>query len=74
MYHAVCNGKRYNREARKFVTRERPFTITHMTVERLTFFENVPSIRRKVQTLYDVGYPIRVLVILPPHFQEVAQK
>ena len=42
----VCHGKRYNRETLEL----------DMTVEEaVTFFENVPSIRRKIQTLYDVG-------------------
>lgn len=53
----VCNGKRYNRETLDVKYKGKSiYDVLDMTVEEaLTFFENVPSIKRKVQTLYDVG-------------------
>ena len=53
----VCHGKRYNRETLDVRYKGRNiFDVLDMTVEEaVTFFENVPSIRRKIQTLYDVG-------------------
>ena len=51
----VCHGKRYNRETLDVRYKGRNiFDVLDMTVEEaVTFFENVPSIRRKIQTLYD---------------------
>ena len=53
----VCNGKRYNRETLEVKYKDKNiYDVLNMTVEEaLTFFENVPSIKRKIQTLYDVG-------------------
>ena len=53
----VCGGKRYNRETLEVKYKEKSIAdVLDMTVEEaLTFFENVPSIRRKIETLYDVG-------------------
>lgn len=53
----VCGGKRYNRETLDVKYKGKSiFDVLDMTVEEaLGFFENVPSIRRKVETLYDVG-------------------
>ena len=53
----VCDGKRYNRETLEVKYKGKSiYDVLDMTVEEaLTFFENVPSIRRKIQTLYDVG-------------------
>ncbi|MBE5887005.1 MAG: excinuclease ABC subunit UvrA [Lachnospiraceae bacterium] len=53
----VCGGKRYNRETLDVHYKGRNiYDVLDMTVEEaLTFFENVPSIQRKIQTLYDVG-------------------
>ena len=53
----VCGGKRYNRETLEVKYKGKSiYDVLNMTVEEaLTFFENVPSIRRKVETLYDVG-------------------
>lgn len=53
----VCGGKRYNRETLEVKYKGKSiFDVLDMTVEEaLTFFENVPSIRRKIETLYDVG-------------------
>lgn len=53
----VCSGKRYNRETLDVKYKGKSiFDVLDMTVEEaLTFFENVPSIQRKIQTLYDVG-------------------
>ena len=53
----VCNGKRYNRETLEVKYKGKSiFDVLDMTVEEaLTFFENIPSIRRKIETLYDVG-------------------
>ena len=53
----VCKGKRYNRETLEVKYKEKNiYDVLNMTVEEaLGFFENIPSIRRKIQTLYDVG-------------------
>ena len=53
----VCRGKRYNRETLEVKYKDKNiYDVLNMTVEEaLGFFENVPSIRRKIQTLYDVG-------------------
>lgn len=53
----VCGGKRYNRETLDVKYKGKSiYDVLNMTVEEaLKFFENVPSIKRKVQTLYDVG-------------------
>jgi len=53
----VCGGKRYNRETLEVKYKGKNiFDVLDMTVEEaLKFFENVPSIRRKIETLYDVG-------------------
>ena len=53
----VCKGKRYNRETLEVKYKGKSiYDVLNMTVEEaLHFFENVPSIRRKMETLYDVG-------------------
>ena len=53
----VCQGKRYNRETLEVRYKGKNiYDVLNMTVEEaMTFFENVPSIRRKMETLYDVG-------------------
>lgn len=53
----VCGGKRYNHETLEVKYKGKSiYDVLEMTVEEaLQFFENVPSIRRKIQTLYDVG-------------------
>ena len=53
----VCGGKRYNRETLEVKYKGKSiYDVLDMTVEEaLTFFENVPSIRRTIETLYDVG-------------------
>ncbi|MCC8024898.1 MAG: excinuclease ABC subunit UvrA [Clostridium sp.] len=53
----VCGGKRYNRETLDVKYKGKSiFDVLDMTVEdALKFFENVPSVTRKIQTLYDVG-------------------
>ncbi|MCI9336346.1 MAG: excinuclease ABC subunit UvrA [Lachnospiraceae bacterium] len=53
----VCGGKRYNRETLDVKYKGKSiFDVLDMTVdEAYDFFENVPSIRRKIETLYDVG-------------------
>ncbi|MCI8798864.1 MAG: excinuclease ABC subunit UvrA [Lachnospiraceae bacterium] len=53
----VCGGKRYNRETLDVKYKGKNiFDVLDMTVEEAySFFENLPSIRRKIQTLYDVG-------------------
>ena len=53
----VCGGKRYNRETLEVKYKGKSiYDVLDMTVEEaLTFFENVPSIKRKIETLYDVG-------------------
>ena len=53
----VCKGKRYNRETLEVKYKGKNIAdVLDMTVEEaLEFFENIPKIRQKVQTLYDVG-------------------
>ena len=53
----VCGGKRYNRETLEVKYKGKSiYDVLNMTVEEaLEFFAHVPSIRRKMQTLYDVG-------------------
>jgi excinuclease ABC subunit A len=53
----VCKGKRYNRETLEIKYKGASIAdVLHMTVEEaLRFFENVPRIKEKLQTLYDVG-------------------
>lgn len=53
----VCGGKRYNRETLDVRYKGKNiYDVLDMTVEEaVTFFENVPSIKRKMDTLYDVG-------------------
>ncbi|CDE42230.1 uvrABC system protein A [Clostridium sp. CAG:411] len=53
----VCGGKRYNRETLEVKYKGKSiFDVLDMTVEEaLPFFENIPRIRNKLQTLYDVG-------------------
>ena len=59
----VCGGKRYNRETLEVKYKGKSiYDVLNMTVEEaLHFFENVPSIRRKMETLYDVDFLISVL-------------
>ena len=53
----VCKGKRYNRETLEVKYKDKSiYDVLNMTVEEaLAFFENIPCIKRKIQTLYDVG-------------------
>ena len=53
----VCQGKRYNRETLDVKYKGKSiFDVLDMTVEEaLQFFKHIPSINRKIQTLYDVG-------------------
>jgi excinuclease ABC subunit A len=53
----VCKGKRYNRETLDIHYKGKSIAdVLDMTVEEaMTFFENVPAIRRKIETLYEVG-------------------
>ncbi|MEF9841783.1 MAG: excinuclease ABC subunit UvrA, partial [Raoultibacter sp.] len=53
----VCGGKRYNRETLQITYRgKNVYDVLEMTVdEALAFFENIPSLKRKLQTLHDVG-------------------
>ena len=53
----VCHGKRYNRETLEVLYKGKSiYDVLNMTVEEaMTFFENVPAIRRKIETLNDVG-------------------
>jgi excinuclease ABC subunit A len=53
----VCKGKRYNRETLQVTYRGKTVSdILEMSVEEaLAFFENIPPLRRKLQTLHDVG-------------------
>lgn len=53
----VCHGKRYNRETLEVKYKGKSISdILEMTVEdSLEFFENIPKIQRKMQTIYDVG-------------------
>ncbi|MBE4907013.1 excinuclease ABC subunit UvrA [Bacillus luteolus] len=53
----VCHGRRYNRETLEVKYKDKNISdILDMTVEdALTFFENIPKIKRKLQTIFDVG-------------------
>ncbi|QUI24961.1 excinuclease ABC subunit UvrA [Vallitalea pronyensis] len=53
----VCHGKRYNRETLEVKYKDKTISdVLDMTVEdALVFFENIPRIKNKLQTLYDVG-------------------
>ena len=53
----VCGGRRYNRETLEVLYKGKTiYDVLDMTVEEaLEFFKNVPTIHRKIQTLYDVG-------------------
>lgn len=53
----VCHGKRYNRETLEVKYKGKSiYDVLNMTVEEaLKFFDHIPSIRRKIETLYDVG-------------------
>lgn len=53
----VCGGKRYNRETLDVKYKGKSiYDVLNMTVEEaLKFFEHIPSIKRKIETLYDVG-------------------
>ena len=53
----VCGGRRYNRETLEVKYRGKSiYDVLNMTVEEaIHFFEHVPAIKRKIQTLYDVG-------------------
>ncbi len=53
----VCHGKRYNRETLEVTYKGKNIAdVLEMTVEdALEFFENIPKIKRKLQTIYDVG-------------------
>lgn len=53
----VCGGKRYNRETLQITYRDKNvYDLLEMTVEEaLGFFQNIPSLKRRLQTLYDVG-------------------
>ncbi|MBL6008067.1 excinuclease ABC subunit UvrA [Bacillus halotolerans] len=53
----VCHGKRYNRETLEVTYKGKSISdVLDMTVEdALSFFENIPKIKRKLQTLHDVG-------------------
>ncbi len=53
----VCKGKRYNRETLEVKYKGKSiYNVLNMTVEEaLGFFDSIPSIKRKIQTLYDVG-------------------
>ncbi len=53
----VCGGARYNRETLQVTYRDKTVAdlLNFSIEEALHFFENIPSIRRKLQTLYDVG-------------------
>lgn len=53
----VCGGKRYNRETLEVKYKGKSiYDVLDMTVEEaVPFFENVPSVKRKIETLYDVG-------------------
>ena len=53
----VCNGKRYNRETLQIKYKDKNISdVLEMTVEEgLDFFENIPKIKKKLQTIFDVG-------------------
>ena len=51
-----CEGKRYNEETLQVTYKDKNiYDVLEMTVEALDFFDNLPKIRNKIQTLYDVG-------------------
>ena len=54
----VCGGKRYNRETLEVTYRGKTISdVLDMSVtEALAFFGNIPQIKRKLQTLYDVAW------------------
>ena len=56
----VCKGKRYNKETLEVKYKGKSIAdVLDMTVEEaLEFFANVPRIKQKIQTLYDVGLRI----------------
>ena len=56
----VCKGKRYNRETLEVKYKGKNISeVLDMTVEEaLKFFEKIPKIKQKIQTLYDVGLRI----------------
>ncbi len=56
----VCKGKRYNKETLEVKYKGKSISdVLEMTVEdALTFFNNIPRIKQKIQTLYDVGLRI----------------
>mgnify|MGYP000612250922 FL=1 len=64
----VCGGKRYNRETLEVKYKGKSiYDVLNMTVEEaMNFFENVPSIHRKIATLYDVGLSYIRLGQRPP--------
>ena len=68
----VCKGKRYNRETLEVKYKGKSiYDVLNMTVEEaLHFFEHVPSIRRKMETLYDVGLSYIRLGQHPPRSPE----
>ncbi|HLI52645.1 MAG TPA: excinuclease ABC subunit UvrA, partial [Thermomicrobiaceae bacterium] len=53
----VCHGKRYNQEALEILYRGKSIAdVLDMTIEEaLGFFENIPAVKNRLQTLYDVG-------------------
>jgi len=53
----VCNGRRYNRETLEVLYKKKSIDdVLEMTVtEALVFFEDMPRIKRKIQSIYDVG-------------------
>ena len=53
----VCKGKRYNRETLEIKYKGKSiYDVLEMTVEEgVSFFENIPKIKRKLETLYEVG-------------------
>ncbi len=61
----VCHGKRYNSETLEVTYKARFAEVLDMTVEEATaFFKNMPKIRRKLQTIVDVGLGyVRTLVV-----------
>ena len=53
----ICKGQRYNRETLEVKYKDKTISdVLNMTVEEaLEFFKNIPKIKNKIQTLYDVG-------------------
>ena len=72
----VCKGKRYNRETLQVKYKDKNIAdILNMTVEEaLEFFENIPNIKRKLQTLMDVGLSYIKLGQPSTQFQEEKPK